>query len=203
MKPKKERGITLVALVITIIILVILAAVTIRAVFKNRIIDIAIEGVENYAEGQYKEIDELEEISNKIDEAIKDIDKLGVSGVPKIEIEDKDTWTKGPKTVTISRQEGYETKYTLDGTKPSKDNGQTYENPLTIENNCEIKAIYINEDGKEGKITSEKIEKIDRNSPTKLEIKLTPRKNDSASGYSGIRRCDSNTNRRTKWNSRI
>ena len=61
--------------------------------FLNRVLlvfnnssNIAIEGVDNYAEGQYKELDKLEEISNKIDEAIKDIDRLEISVIPKIKI---------------------------------------------------------------------------------------------------------------------
>jgi len=40
-----EKGITLVALIITIIILVILAAVSLKAVFQDDLIDVASDGV--------------------------------------------------------------------------------------------------------------------------------------------------------------
>jgi len=53
----KERGITLIALIITIIILVILAAISLKIVFKDGIIDIATEGAINYATEQKKEED--------------------------------------------------------------------------------------------------------------------------------------------------
>ena len=45
---KKEQGITLIALIITIIILIILAAVSLRAVFFDGMIEVATDGVGNY-----------------------------------------------------------------------------------------------------------------------------------------------------------
>ena len=44
---KSEKGITLVALIITIIILVILSAVSIGVIYKSKIVDYAIEGAQN------------------------------------------------------------------------------------------------------------------------------------------------------------
>ena len=51
----KERGITLIALIITIIILIILAAVSIRIIYKNSMINIekTPEGGEDYGKRKY------------------------------------------------------------------------------------------------------------------------------------------------------
>jgi len=65
---EKERGITLVALIITIIILVILAAVSLRTVFYDGMIDVATNGVGNYAKEQKKEEEEFEKAQSIIEE---------------------------------------------------------------------------------------------------------------------------------------
>lgn len=44
-KNRKEQGITLIALIITIILLIILAAVSLRAIFFDGMINVATEGV--------------------------------------------------------------------------------------------------------------------------------------------------------------
>lgn len=46
---RQEKGITLVALIITIIVLVILAAVSIAAVYQSNIVNYAVNGAQNYA----------------------------------------------------------------------------------------------------------------------------------------------------------
>ena len=57
-KPKKfERGITLISLIITILIMVILAALVLRAVTgDNDLIGVTTEGAENYKVAEYKEM---------------------------------------------------------------------------------------------------------------------------------------------------
>ena len=67
---KREKGITLVALIITIIILIILATVTIMTLTKSRMIDVAIEGAQNYQEAQYQEVENINKLTNKINNAI-------------------------------------------------------------------------------------------------------------------------------------
>ena len=62
-----ENGITLIALIITIIILIILAAVSLRAVFFDGMIEVATDGVGNYATEQKKE----ENVFNDADHYIK------------------------------------------------------------------------------------------------------------------------------------
>ncbi len=54
-KETNEKGITLVALIITIIILVILAAVSIGQVTSHKIVDVAVNGTESYVYEQAKD----------------------------------------------------------------------------------------------------------------------------------------------------
>ena len=70
---KHEKGITLVALIITIIVLIILAAVTIITLNQNKMVNVAINGTESYANSQQKEISIFDELSNKIDNALGEI----------------------------------------------------------------------------------------------------------------------------------
>ena len=73
-KLNKENGITLVALIITIIILVILAAVTIKEVFGNGFLDLAAKGAENYAIAQTEEENMMNELENFIKDKVADIE---------------------------------------------------------------------------------------------------------------------------------
>ena len=63
MQFNKEKGITLVALMITIIILIILAAVTIFSVTNHNIIGKATAGTEEYAKGQHYELNEMDNVA--------------------------------------------------------------------------------------------------------------------------------------------
>ena len=72
---KNQKGITLVALIITIIILVILAAVSIRAAYNSGIIDYSVNGTQEYVEGSTRESTSLsgaealmQSVVNKLDE---------------------------------------------------------------------------------------------------------------------------------------
>lgn len=71
----KEKGITLVSLIITIIILVILSAVTIKSVFKDGFLELAAKGTENYIIAQTNEMNKLNEVDNFIKDEIDDIIK--------------------------------------------------------------------------------------------------------------------------------
>ena len=61
-----KNGITLIALIITIIVLVILAAVTLNSIFGSNIIGIATNGAINYAEEQQKELGMLNDVSDML-----------------------------------------------------------------------------------------------------------------------------------------
>lgn len=73
---QKEEGITLVALIITIIILIILAAVTIKTVFGNNFIGIATKGTEDYAKAQIDESEGLDDIAKKVQDAVDEIGEI-------------------------------------------------------------------------------------------------------------------------------
>ena len=79
---KREKGITLVALIITIIILIILATVTIMTLTKSRMIDVAIEGAQNYQEAQYQEVENINKLTNKINNAIEGIQNANNGNLP-------------------------------------------------------------------------------------------------------------------------
>lgn len=86
---KKEKGITLIALIITIIILVILAAVSIRAVTNMDIIGRAVKGAEDYAKAAVEE--------NKAFSDIESVIEQGLIGVNPF---NKEKGVNTPKTVT-------------------------------------------------------------------------------------------------------
>jgi len=66
----QEQGITLIALVVTLIILVILAAVTIRAVYETKIVEYAVNGAKDYSEEAIRENEILDKTANLLDETI-------------------------------------------------------------------------------------------------------------------------------------
>lgn len=73
---RQEKGITLVALIITIIVLVILAAVSIAAVYQSNIVNYAVNGAQSYANEAGKE--------NKILESTASIMSSTVSAIQSI-----------------------------------------------------------------------------------------------------------------------
>ena len=64
---QKDDGITLIALIITIIVLVILAAVTLNSIFESNIIGLATNGAIDYAEGQQEELGVLNSVSELLE----------------------------------------------------------------------------------------------------------------------------------------
>ena len=73
MKNKQEKGITLIALVVTIVVLLILAGVSISLVLNNNgVISRAKEAKNRYAEAQTNEEKQLNEVSDWIKEAVGD-----------------------------------------------------------------------------------------------------------------------------------
>lgn len=71
---REEKGITLVALIITIIILIILAAVTIMSFTNNKLIDTAVEGTQNYANSQKYEERVMDNIYYMFSNVVKNIE---------------------------------------------------------------------------------------------------------------------------------
>ena len=97
---RKEEGITLIALIITIIILVILAAVSIRAVYNMGIVGHAINGTQDYARAAKEENRMLDRTGSYIDEALEKLREIQGNGVESsgtiefeanVEVEENDT----------------------------------------------------------------------------------------------------------------
>ena len=73
---RKEKGITLIALIITIIILVILAAVSVRAVYNMGIVGHAVNGTQQYAQAAKDENEMLDSTGSLIEEAIGKLSEI-------------------------------------------------------------------------------------------------------------------------------
>lgn len=72
-KNKQEKGITLIALVVTIVVLLILAGVSLSLVLNNNgVISRAKEAKNRYAEAQTNEENQLNEVSDWIKETVGD-----------------------------------------------------------------------------------------------------------------------------------
>lgn len=71
MKLNKEKGITLVALIITIIVLIILAAVSVMIILDNNIVEVTANGAERYYEKQGEEKVMIESIGDKVDSIVE------------------------------------------------------------------------------------------------------------------------------------
>lgn len=76
-KIKRERGITLVALIITIIVLILLAAVTIFAFTESGILQTTSKEAENYANIQRYEEEVIQIISDFADDVVRNITSIG------------------------------------------------------------------------------------------------------------------------------
>ena len=73
---KKEGGITLIALIITIIVLVILAAVSIKNVYDSKIVGYATNGATAYASSANEENNILDQTTLIIESAVDKIDRV-------------------------------------------------------------------------------------------------------------------------------
>lgn len=77
---RQEKGITLVALVITVIILVILAAVSIASVFSSKTVNYAINGSQDYTEQARRENNVLNNVESTMDSAVTAIESITTNG---------------------------------------------------------------------------------------------------------------------------
>ena len=66
--------------ILTKIVLVILAAVTINAAFNSGIIDTAVNGAVNYADAQNKEKITFEDLDKDIQDIVKQIEDYNIGG---------------------------------------------------------------------------------------------------------------------------
>ncbi len=127
-------------------------------------------------------INELEETGGS---ATKNINIIVKDILPVITVANQEKWTgKEGKKVKITTRDGWITKYTIDGSEPSVENGQKYEKEITITKNCTIKAVYVYFNKVLGKIATEEITKIDTNAPTELRITRINTRNKNNVSYS-------------------
>ncbi len=73
MKLKNESAITLIALLITIIILIVIASIAIKNLIEFNIVKLSTKSTENYAQAQVDEYNELEDTYQMLDEETKAI----------------------------------------------------------------------------------------------------------------------------------
>lgn len=76
---KNNKGITLIALVITIIVMLILVGVTVSAAINGKLFDTAKKAAKDTEKAKQEELDYMEDAKNKIDEI------LGVTTDDKVE----------------------------------------------------------------------------------------------------------------------
>ncbi len=126
---KKERGITLIALIITIIILIILTAVTISNVMNSNLFGLAKGAAENYIQAGKEE-------DNKIDELIGELGDLGVG---------KDSKVKAGEIVKETKKDNYTDAEGRTATIPAGFKVST----KTEEQNIKSGLVIQDEDGNE------------------------------------------------------
>jgi len=134
---KIDKGITLIALIITIIILVILAAVSIRAVYEMGIVGYAINGTQQYAERAKEENAMLDETGRRIEDAVSKVKEIqggnGGTTTPTTPTNPSEPETpvgqKGPTGKPLVNSETVSDYVT--GTEPLKGEDR-YGNPITI-----------------------------------------------------------------------
>lgn len=106
------------------------------------------------------------------------------------------TWTNGNVTVTLPTKSGFTTRYTTDGTKPTKDSTQ-YTGQFTVSRNCTITYVYT--DGVNiGGTGALSVTNIDKTQPVVTETtattnKITIKAKDDESGIVGYAITTSNT----------
>lgn len=104
---KDEGGITLVALIITIIILIILAAVTIYSFTDSNLIKTATNGTVNYANAQASELSKFDGLSNTLDKAILEIESNNNSNKDNNQDDNQETVNALIKRIKESPSEYY------------------------------------------------------------------------------------------------
>lgn len=72
---REEKGITLVALIITIIVLIILAAVTVMSFTDSGLINTAVNGTINYANAQHAEQVVMNELYENLSDKVNAVEK--------------------------------------------------------------------------------------------------------------------------------
>ena len=117
---REEQGITLIALIIALLILIIISAVSISAIYEARIIDYAVNGSLNYAEAQEEELNQMTGVESKLESIIASIKGEGIPEGTITFTEPK--WNEnGTATVVINTsEERFTLQYQIDGIEEEK-----------------------------------------------------------------------------------
>ncbi len=117
---REDQGITLIALIITLLILIIISAVSISAIYEARIIDYAVNGSLNYAEAQEEELNQMTGVESKLESIIASIKGEGIPEGTITFTEPK--WNEnGTATVVINTsEERFTLQYQIDGIEEEK-----------------------------------------------------------------------------------
>ena len=143
MKSKEEKGITLIALVVTIIVLIILAGVSINLVFGNLgIVTKAKEAKRMQEQAELNEQIALRELSNEMD---KEINETGTPTQKQIktveELKNAETYMTEPTTLKDSNENLIKVPK---GFKIAEDSGKNVTEGIVIEDNDIIEGIGNN-----------------------------------------------------------
>ena len=178
---QKEKGITLIALAVTIVVLLILAAITISYVFSDDgLIKKAQEAANAMNNAVENDIESINDFSNKLNELIDEVangGRIPEGAIKFSEIE----WKDGVASVKVStEEEGYVIEWQKNGVEDGK--WTEIENGGTIENlaNDDIVFARLKKDNRVGKEASVKIEDltgpkitVESNSSTSNSVTVT------------------------------
>ena len=148
---KNERGITIITLAVTIIVMLILSAVAINVgIGEDGIINRAENAVDKYKEAAQNEKEAMDSISSQLDDILSGIDNPveDIDESPVIEIIG---WNSTGGIVTLEVKEGYKAEYQIEGEEWSN---YTEGSQITVENGKKISVRYYTDEGIKGKIAS-------------------------------------------------
>ena len=148
---RKEKGITVMTLAVTIIVMLILSAVAINVgIGEDGIINRAENAVDKYKEAAQNEKEAMDSISSQLDDILSGIDNPvdDIDESPVIEITG---WNSTGGVVTLEVKEGYSAEYQIEGEEWSN---YTEGSQITVENGKKISVRYYTDEGTKGKIAS-------------------------------------------------
>ena len=114
---RKEKGITLIALIITVIILVLLAAVSLRVLLRSGLINKTIGSAAKYKDEMNTEIGLIEQLRKQVTKYDIMANNRKVSVTDSVVLDkEPSNWTNGDVTITVSYEdipEGYRIQYKI------------------------------------------------------------------------------------------
>lgn len=166
---KKEEGITLIALIITVVIMIILSVVTINIVVGGGLIDQAKNAAEQTGTSAKEEQEQLDNVSNKINSILEGIDGTIPGASDGLEtgsiIASPAIWENEEAKITLrTNEKGMRIQYQVN--KIDETNWNTEDSPIIVENLKHGDIVYARlTDGKRyGNYASVNI--LDKNAPT-------------------------------------